>query len=98
MNLMNISAFKSPKKAELYLFVPQESGLDDLPKELLVMFGKPEHVIDFELTPEKKLAREDAATVLEAIESKGYFMQMPPHEVEKMGNMTPPPAHLDNIF
>lgn len=95
---MQVSAFKSPKKDELYLFVPQEDGLDKLPKELLVMFGEPKHVIDFELTPEKKLAREETSKVIEWLETKGYFMQMPPNEVEKMGDMAPPPERLDNII
>lgn len=98
MTAINISAFRSKKKDELYLFVPQEDGLEKLPKELLVMFGEPTHVIDFELTPEKKLAREDTATVLEAIQSKGYYMQMPPNEVEKLSDMAPPPERLDNII
>ncbi|WP_321324952.1 YcgL domain-containing protein [Thiomicrorhabdus sp.] len=97
MSVMNISAYRSPKKAELYLFVPQENGLQELPNELLVMFGEPEHIIDFELSPEKKLAREDSATVLQSIKSKGYFMQMPPNEIEKFGDMAPPPERLDNI-
>ncbi len=95
---MKVSAFKSPKKDELYLFVPQEDGLEKLPKELLVMFGEPKHVVDFELTPEKKLAREETAIVLESLQTKGYFMQMPPSEVEKISDMPAPPAHLDNIF
>ena len=98
MTPLNVSAFRSPKKDELYLFVLQEDGLEKLPNELLVMFGEPSHVIDFELTPEKKLAREDTATVLEAIHQKGYYMQMPPNEVEKVSNMAPPPERLDNII
>lgn len=98
MTTLNISAYRSPKKAELYLFIPQEKTLDELPNELLVMFGEPEHVIDFELTPEKKLARENANTVIEAIENKGYYMQMPPNSVEKISDMPAPPPHLDNIF
>lgn len=97
MSAMNVSAYKSPKKDELYLFVPQEDGLEKLPKELLVMFGEPKHVIDFELTPEKKLAREDTAIVIEWLETKGYFMQMPPSEVEKFSDIAPPPERLDNI-
>lgn len=96
--MINVSAYRSPKKDELYLFVPQEKGLEELPKELLVMFGEPSHVIDFELTPEKKLPREDAATVYQALEQKGYYLQMPPTEVEKISDMPAPPAHLDNIF
>jgi len=97
MSTITVSAYRSHKKAELYLFVPEEKGLDGLPDELLVMFGKPEHIIDFELSADKKLAREDSATVLESIQTKGYFMQMPPNEIEKIGNMAPPPERLDNI-
>ncbi|MNY74565.1 Protein YcgL [compost metagenome] len=32
------------------------------------------------LTPERKLAREDAVKVLENIEKQGYHLQMPPPE------------------
>lgn len=98
MTTLNVSAYRSPKKEELYLFVPQKDGLEKLPKELLVMFGEPTHVIDFELTPEKKLAREDTATVMESLQSKGYFMQMPPAEKEKFSDIAPPPERLDNII
>lgn len=95
---MNIAAYKSPKIEDLYLFVPEETALDQLPNELLVMFGEPKHVINFELSPEKKLAQEDPKVVLEAIQTKGYFVQLPPKEKEKFSDMPPPPPHLDNIF
>ncbi len=98
MTPIMVSAFKSPKKEELYLFIPKESGIDSLGDELLVMFGKPEHIIDFELTPEKKMPRSDAAKIYEALQTKGYFMQMPPTEIEKISDMPAPPPHLDNIF
>ncbi|WP_178861966.1 YcgL domain-containing protein [Thiomicrorhabdus cannonii] len=97
MTTLNVSVFKSPKKQELYLYVPQADGLNKLPKELLVMFGEPAHVIDFELSAERELAREDSKKVLESLHAKGYFMQMPPNEIEKFGDMAPPPEHLDNI-
>jgi uncharacterized protein YcgL (UPF0745 family) len=98
MDMIMVSAYKSPKKQELFLFVPKEKDLEDLPDELLVMFGEPTHIIDFELTPDRKMARGDAAIVYEAMQSKGFYMQMPPSEIEKMGFMAPPPERLDNIF
>lgn len=98
MTAMSVSAYKSLKKEELYLFVPKADGLDKLPKELLVMFGAHEHVIDFDLHPERKMGREDAAVVLQSLQSKGYFMQLPPNEIEKLSDMPPPPERLDNIF
>lgn len=97
MTTISVSVYKSPKKEELYLYVPSEDGLDKLPDELLVMFGAPAHVIDFDLSPERKLAREESEKVIESLETKGYFMQMPPNEVEKLGDMAPPPEKLDNI-
>lgn len=98
MNMIMVSAYKSLKKQELFLFMPKENSLEELPDELLVMFGEPAHVMDFELTPDRKMARGDAAIVYEAMVTKGFYMQMPPTEFEKMGNMTPPPERLDNIF
>lgn len=98
MTPIQVSAFRSPKKEELYLFVPAEDGLEQLPKELLTMFGEPSHVFDFELSPDRKMAREDAKEVYDAIQSKGFFMQMPPTEIEKLSNYAPSPEKLDNIY
>ncbi|MBO1926425.1 YcgL domain-containing protein [Thiomicrorhabdus sp. 6S2-11] len=98
MQPIEVSAFRSPKKDELYLFVPKEDGLDKLPKELLTMFGEPTHVLDFELTPDRKMAREDAKVVYDAIQAKGFFMQMPPTDVEKISDYAPAPERLDNIY
>lgn len=95
---LNLSAYRSPKKQELYLFIEQGKALESLPPELLVMFGTPEHIFNFEITPQRKLARENAEEVIASIKNKGYFLQMPPNEVEKLGDMPAPPEHLDNIF
>ncbi len=98
MEPIQVSAFRSPKKEELYLFVPTDDGLEKLPKELLTMFGEPTHVFDFELTPDRKMAREDAKDVYDAIQAKGFYMQMPPTEVEKLSDYAPSPEKLDNIY
>ncbi len=92
---MKISAYKSPKTDELYLFIPEEVSPDTLPNELLVFFGEPQHVIDFELTPERKLARANPQEVLESIQSKGYYLQTPPSEKEKIADITLPDLAFD---
>ncbi|WP_294945339.1 YcgL domain-containing protein [Sulfurivirga sp.] len=92
---MQVSAYRSPKTEELYLFVPADSGLDDLPDELLVFFGEPQHVIDFELTPERKMPRADAREVLASLESKGYYIQTPPAEKEKVADIRMPDLAFD---
>ena len=35
------------------------------------------------LSPDRKLARAEAAVVLDAIEQQGFYLQMPPSEFEQ---------------
>jgi uncharacterized protein YcgL (UPF0745 family) len=70
--------YKSLKKDELYLYLPKRDDFSDVPEALLNSFGKIEFVMELELTPERKLAREDAAKVLISLQQKGFFVQVPP--------------------
>lgn len=74
--------FRSPRKAEMYLYVDKAAGYKDLPETLLAQFGEPESVMTLLLTSDKHLARADAAEVLAKIESQGFYLQMPPTEAE----------------
>ncbi|WP_261844220.1 YcgL domain-containing protein [Aliamphritea ceti] len=72
------SVFKSSKKDEMYLYVDKQEQLKRVPDALKSMFGTPLHVFDMLITPEKKMARAEAAKVLSDIQEKGFFLQMPP--------------------
>ncbi|MCC6077111.1 YcgL domain-containing protein [Pseudomonas sp. GCM10022188] len=76
------SIYKSPRKREMYLYVDKREALTRVPEALLSVFGAPQHVFDMLLTPERKLAREEAGQVLENIEKQGFHLQMPPPEEE----------------
>ena len=41
------------------------------------IFGKPEFALEFELTPERKLAAANTVEVLKNLSEKGFFLQMP---------------------
>ena len=70
--------YKSPREAEMYLFVDKRDGLARVPAALLERFGAPQLVTTLVLTPERKLARVQASRVLEALKEPGYYLQMPP--------------------
>ncbi|MGY0219142.1 YcgL domain-containing protein [Endozoicomonadaceae bacterium StTr2] len=78
MKKLLVSVFKSSKKEETYLFVQRGKDLNDIPENLRAVFGTPIQVMDMLLTPEKKLAQTDGAKVLEAIETHGFHLQLPP--------------------
>ena len=70
----------------MYLFTRSgftaEELLESLESGLLAVTGRLFHAFDLELSPERKLARASAMAVLEAIQAKGWYLQMPPGETE----------------
>jgi uncharacterized protein YcgL (UPF0745 family) len=70
--------YRSPRKQEMYLYLAQEDDFDSLPEALLQQFGEPVLVIELELNPERRLARENVEIVMCNLRTKGYHLQMPP--------------------
>lgn len=70
--------YKSLGEEEMYLFVSREDKLSRVPEALLGRFRDPKLVTTLALTPERKLARADAADVIASVLEKGYYLQMPP--------------------
>jgi len=70
--------YKSLKKDELYLYLQKKDDFSIIPEPLLNSFGKIEFVMELEITPERKLAREDVKKVIAGLQEKGFFIQMPP--------------------
>jgi uncharacterized protein YcgL (UPF0745 family) len=75
---MQCFIYKSLKKDELYLYLPNKDDFSSIPDALLNSFGRLEFVMELEVTAERKLAREDASKVLAGLQDKGFFVQMPP--------------------
>ncbi len=72
------SVYRSSRNEDTYLYVERGTDLDSLPEALRKRFGEAVHVMDLVLTPQRKLARADAAEVIEQIGSAGFYLQMPP--------------------
>ena len=70
--------YKSNKQNELYLYVNKKDDFSSLPDILINRIGEPVFVMELELTPDRKLAREDTKKVIEHLQERGFFVQMPP--------------------
>ena len=84
---MHCDIFKSSKKDEMYLYVarpdyPNEADpatlFDQVPAAMMQAFGKATFVMHLELSPERKLARANTLHVLDSLQTKGFFIQLPP--------------------
>lgn len=69
--------YKSPRHEGMYLYVDREDGLSRVSEALLERLGQLEKALTFVLTPDRTLAKEDAATVLDNLIADGYHLQLP---------------------
>lgn len=79
-----VSVYKSSRKDEMYLYVDKREQLERVPEALKQMFGAALHVMDIPMKPGRELARVDVAQVLSDIDTKGFFLQMPPPKEDYM--------------
>ncbi|QPK62783.1 YcgL domain-containing protein [Methylomonas sp. LL1] len=75
---MQCFIYKSLKKDQLYLYLDKKDDFSSLPPDLFQSLGRLEFVMELQLSPQRKLAREDAVKVIAGLESKGFYIQMPP--------------------
>lgn len=75
---MQCFIYKSLKKDYLYLYVAKKDDFSKVPDALFKHLGKMEFVMDIKLSPELKLARENAGKIIECLKEQGFFVQLPP--------------------
>ncbi len=75
---MHAYVYKSLKKADTYVYLAACEDFTRLPESLRTQLSPLQLVLDTELTPERKLARGDAAVVRENLAFRGFHIQFPP--------------------
>ena len=74
--------YKSLKRADTYVYLGRRDDFACVPAPLLATLGRLQHVLDVELTPGRRLAREDAATVRAHLVERGFHLQAPPSQAQ----------------
>ena len=75
---MHAHVYKSLRKADTYVYLRTRDDFALIPDAVRVPLGELAFVLDVELTPERKLARADAAVVRANLERLGFHLQQPP--------------------
>lgn len=75
---MLCTIYKSPRKAETYLFIERRDDFSKVPQSLLDTFGKPQLVMLINLSGREHLALADINKVRQALQESGYYLQLPP--------------------
>jgi uncharacterized protein YcgL (UPF0745 family) len=83
-NAMHAFVYKSLKKVDTYLYLAARDDVSRLPEPLRLQLGKLQFVLDVDLVPGRKLAREDADVVRTNLASRGFHLQYPPRMEDPM--------------
>lgn len=75
---MRCYVYRSPMRKETYLYLAVEGDFTAIPDALMDLFGPPELALEFDLTEDRRLAKEDAREVLQNLRERGFHLQMPP--------------------
>ena len=75
---MQAYVYKSQRKDHTFGYLAERDAFTQLPEPLRTQLGPLRFVLEVALTPERKLAREDAAVVRENLAVRGFHIQFPP--------------------
>ncbi len=74
---MQAYVYKSLRKPDTYLYLREKDAFGLVPEGVRAPLGALAFVLEFSLTPERKLARGDAEVVRHNLVSLGYHLQGP---------------------
>jgi len=77
---MLCAIYKSPKKAQTYLFVKTRDDFSAVPSALMTTFGTPTLVTLINLATKTKLGMADLEKVKTSLNEQGFYLQLPPPE------------------
>lgn len=77
---MNVVVYRSRRMPDTYIYIKQSASIEDLPEGLAQKFRNPEPFLEIELHAKRYLQQADPIKVMTAIETQGYYLQLPPAE------------------
>jgi uncharacterized protein YcgL (UPF0745 family) len=75
---MQAFVYKSLKKADTYLYLAARDDFSRLPEPLRTQLGALQFVLEVDLAPGRKLAKQDPDVVRANLVSRGFHIQFPP--------------------
>ena len=81
---MQAFIYKSLRKPDTYLYLRERDAFALLPEPVLAPLGQLAFVMELALTPERKLARADAAVVRRNLVEHGFHLQFPDTQLDPL--------------
>lgn len=75
---MRCFVYRSSRREQTYVYLAERDAFDQLPPPLRQSLGALALVMELELGPQRRLAREDPAVVRGNLAGQGFHIQFPP--------------------
>lgn len=83
MATMQSFIYRSKKRKGLYVYLAEQDNFDALPPAVQDAVGELEFAMELEVTPERKMAKEDPTLVIANLDKNGFHIQMP-RDIEEL--------------
>lgn len=74
---MDCYIYRCSRKPDLYLYLAEKDDFSRVPSNILKSLGSVEFAMELALSPERKLAREEPARIMENLAEHGFHLQLP---------------------
>lgn len=74
---MDCYIYRCSRKPDLYIYLAEKDDFSSVPADILKSLGNVEFTLELTLSPERKLAREQASRVMENLAEHGFHLQLP---------------------
>lgn len=81
---MRVFVYQSRKKPGTYLYLGERDGFSRVPELIQQPLLPWQSTLDFELSPERKLARIDASVLKINLQEHGFYLQFPPTAMDPL--------------
>ncbi|MDX1524842.1 MULTISPECIES: YcgL domain-containing protein [Idiomarinaceae] len=92
---MLCAIYRSPRRADTYLYMPHPADFTKLPEPLQQSFGQPIHVMTLALTESRSLARLSVAELKQHLTEPGFYLQLPEPQENLLKTLKPKESFND---
>lgn len=74
---MNCYIYRCSGKDDMYIYLKEQDDFSVVPEHIKKSLGNIEFAFEIDITPERKLAKENPETVLKNLDEHGFHLQLP---------------------
>ncbi|MDH5393017.1 MAG: YcgL domain-containing protein [Gammaproteobacteria bacterium] len=74
---MNCYIYRCSAKNDMYVFLKEQDDFSVIPQHIMKSLGETEFTLELDITPQRKLAKENPETVINNLEEHGFHLQLP---------------------